>query len=322
MGTPSTAEARPEDWRDITELCFDNREADVGRFVRRQVAGLDLASLNSILDQIGLISAAPPPPTLRERAEGLLQDGEQRFRRALQDRTVTPVEQAMIDSASWQVALIIDPSRTDALPDRSFATSISASNPNYTGWPVWLDSSSFTETDNRPRVKDKAIETTIISPGGWSKHLDFSRIDPKGEFFLRRILQDDAVERIPPGIVMDPIIVILRVAEAIAVGLAFAKALGWPTDTTRLGFAFRWTKLAGRDLTPWANPGVSINAGKAHDDEVTTFIELSLDTPASAIAPLVDQATRDLFVIFDGYLLPRTAIEEWVRRLIERRLNS
>jgi hypothetical protein len=28
-GTPSATEARPSDWADIIEICFDNREADV-----------------------------------------------------------------------------------------------------------------------------------------------------------------------------------------------------------------------------------------------------------------------------------------------------
>jgi hypothetical protein len=38
-GTPSTALAQPQDWREIVEICFNNREADVGRFLRRQLAG-------------------------------------------------------------------------------------------------------------------------------------------------------------------------------------------------------------------------------------------------------------------------------------------
>src|SRR5688572_8628025 len=51
-GTFSTATARPDDWRDIVEVCFENREADVGRFIRRQLSGLNpevLASLASTL---------------------------------------------------------------------------------------------------------------------------------------------------------------------------------------------------------------------------------------------------------------------------------
>jgi hypothetical protein len=33
--TPSTSEARYNDWPRITEICFNNREADIGRFLRR-----------------------------------------------------------------------------------------------------------------------------------------------------------------------------------------------------------------------------------------------------------------------------------------------
>ena len=44
-GTLSTTEARPSDWAEIVEICFDNREADVGRFIRRHLAGLDISSL-------------------------------------------------------------------------------------------------------------------------------------------------------------------------------------------------------------------------------------------------------------------------------------
>ena len=44
-GTPSTSAARHQDWRDIVEICFDNREADVGRFLRRQLATRDVATL-------------------------------------------------------------------------------------------------------------------------------------------------------------------------------------------------------------------------------------------------------------------------------------
>jgi hypothetical protein len=109
--------------------------------------------------------------------------------------------------------------------------------------------------------------------------------------------------------------------EALLVGLAFAKALGWKSEEARLGFAFRWTKLKGRHPEPWANPGAHISAyGTVQDDTVTTFIELPLDTPESAVAPYVHEATRELFVLFGGYRFPSTAIEDWVRRLVERRL--
>jgi hypothetical protein len=46
-----------------------------------------------------------------------------------------------------------------------------------------------------------------------------------------------------------------------------------------------------------------------------------MDTPASAIAPYVEQAIRELFVVFGGYRMQSVVIEKWVRRLVERKLS-
>ncbi len=216
-GTPSTAEARSEDWRDIVEICFDNREADVGRFLRRQLGGGDASTLLTVLRELGQGSSDRLPPTLQERAEALLDDGERRFQIALQSRTLDQEGQRLAAAGSWHVALIIDPPKEDARPDRTFSSIISASNPNLTGWPIWIDASGSPE--NRTRVKDRALEALIFSVFV-SSHLDFHRFDPKGEFYLRRVMQDDAIpSRVPPGTALDPIIVVLRVAEAIVVGM-------------------------------------------------------------------------------------------------------
>ncbi len=37
--TPSTTKANWKDWNDLIETCFDNREADIGRFLRRHLSG-------------------------------------------------------------------------------------------------------------------------------------------------------------------------------------------------------------------------------------------------------------------------------------------
>ncbi|MFC5506093.1 MULTISPECIES: helix-turn-helix domain-containing protein [Hyphomicrobiales] len=74
-GVPSSSAARPQDWREIIGICFDNREADVGRFLRRQFAGQDAAALASVL--WGITDSAPvtsPVANLMERAKGLLDD--------------------------------------------------------------------------------------------------------------------------------------------------------------------------------------------------------------------------------------------------------
>lgn len=339
-GTPSTAIAKPQDWRDIVEICFENREADVGRFLRRQLAGRDVATLVAALKTLGIAGGEPQAatledkakstvvrdeaeigPSLRDRSLSFLTSGEQRFRRALGARTLRPNEKSVLEAGSWEVVLMIDPPRSQTLPDQVFLSTFAGSNPQLTGWPVWLDTRSFADQQSRPKVTDKAWEVLVISLGGWSKHIDFYRLDPKGEFYLWRNLPDDVhQDRIKPGTALDPVIVILRVTEAIAVGLSIAKALTSEVEATRLGFTFRWRKLKGRQLEPWANFVPICANDVAHDDEVTTYVECSLDTPASAIAPLVDQATQDLFVLFGGYRFPAQSIEIWVQKLLERKV--
>jgi hypothetical protein len=50
-------------------------------------------------------------------------------------------------------------------------------------------------------------------------------MDPKGEFYLLRLLQDDFVEKVERGKSLDAVLVVLRTAEAIAVGLSVVKGL-------------------------------------------------------------------------------------------------
>jgi hypothetical protein len=146
------------------------------------------------------------------------------------------------------------------------------------------------------------------------------RLAPKGEFYLWRLLQDDLTDKVHPDTALDPTLILYRVAEAIAVGLSIAKGLGWDEEA-RLSFAFRWTKLKGRQLASWVNPIVHVSRGHtAYTDEVTTYVEVSLDAPVSAIAPYVEQATRDLFALFDGYAMPSEAVEHWTKKLVERNL--
>jgi hypothetical protein len=58
----------------------------------------------------------------------------------------------------------------------------------------------------------------------------------------------------------------------------------------------------------------------SHTDIVGTFVEIPAGTPISAIAPYVEEATRDLFLAFKGKRLPSNVFEEWTKRLLERRL--
>lgn len=317
-GTPSTTEARPSDWADIVEICFDNREADVGRFIRRHLSGVDALSILKLLGQ-----SPAPTPTLCDRALKLVDNGEARFQGAITSRALTPDQQKLLDYGFWSIGLVIDPAIADAIPTQEFMGRLGSSNPRYTGWPIWLDARLMSNPESRPKVVKEAFEYLIVSTSeGFSTHIDFARLDPKGEFFLQRLLQDDGVpSKVTPRKVVDPILMILRVAEAMGVGIAFAKALGCPPDQTALGFAFRWHTLKGRQLSSWANPFYDImGGGTAHDDEVESCVQFSLDTPLSALPQFVDDATKRLFSAFEGATVPHRTTEDFVRRLFERKL--
>jgi len=319
-GTPSTARARPQDWREILEICFENREADIGRFLRRQLAGQDPRRLIEALRG----ELHPPEDPLRNRCASILQSGEQSFDSAVKERGVSAQERPLLDGLTWEIALALDPPKAEALSDREFFATFAASNPKYTGWPIWLDARAMSDERSRPVVRAGAWEALIIGLGEYTAHrLDFFRVDPKGNFYLRRLLQDDAVpERVEPGTRFDPALMIYRVSEAFAVGIAIAKGLGW-TEAATLGFMFRWRKLKGRRLDTWANPIIYVpGGGPSQQDEVATFIAVPLTTALSAIPSLVEAATKELFVAFEGTKLSRETYEEQARKLLERRLGS
>jgi hypothetical protein len=362
-GIVSSARAQPDDWEDILSICFDNREADIARFIRRHLAG-DLEGLRTVLeggprrrrrsspqrsdDRMPVSELIVPKRSaerqaaeepirerrrtrrvdLAEETMRVLIDGKASFEGAIAERKDVPHGSPELQHGRWNVSLVITPlseGAAQATPTREFLRELEVANPNLTGWPVWLISSSFSDERSRPYVRNGAWEELIISLGGWSAHFEFQRLSPKGEFFLSRVLQDDLVEAAgAPGTALDPILAILRVAEAVTVGLAFAKALGASLDGTKLGFIFEWTNLSGRTLKAWANPMTIMPPwfSSARDANVTTYVEVPLDTAPSAIAPYVQRAVAALFAAFDGATISTAVIEEWVRRLVERKLGS
>ena len=114
---------------------------------------------------------------------------------------------------------------------------------------------------------------------------------------------------------------VIRTAEAIAVGIALAKAMGCDPENTLLAFAFRWTRLKDRELTSWVKPERYVSSGRhAYQDEVLAFVTVPLETPLSAIGDFVNQAVRRLFEAFDGFSLSKEVVDELTQRLLKRNL--
>ncbi|MBC9179480.1 hypothetical protein [Pseudoroseomonas ludipueritiae] len=310
-GTPSSSKIKPGDYRDLLDVCFENREADIGRFLRRHLGGGGDA-LRVLSEEARL--------TLRARCEQLTARGEAAYVAAAGGAADGPVSPGP-DILTMRVAMCLDPMKDDALPTGEFLNAFTSGNPAYTGWPVWLDTRGFRDRQAHPFVKDGSWQALVREAPSGIPDSDFMLLDPRGDFFLRRVMQDDFRANAEARRLLDPGLMLDRVAEVFAVGLAVAKATGWTADA-KVGFRFHWSGLADRRLGAWANPFwmVPSSGYSAHDSEAAAFAELSLDTSASALAPFVAAATGPLFAAFGGYTVAPGGVEDAVKQLLARRL--
>lgn len=315
--TPSSAKIKYGDWQDLAERCFDNREADIGRFFRRHLSGLSKQSFADIISNLG--EETGKRKSLEDNVQEFMKDSEERFQKILDERNLT-----LANLGEWQVSLVIDGEISALKPNVEFLNLLESSNPNYTGWPVWLNSRGFSDTASRPRVYNKIWESLIIDDAASGPfRFDFYRFDPTGRFFLKRILQDDTAQSksIAPLTLLDPFLMTYRVIETLAVGLAFAKAMQYPLDTTKLGFGFKWTKLKDRELSPWANWERYVRKGRiAYQDEVFSYVEVPLDTPAKALSGYVVTVMNNLLEVFDGLSMEQNVAADLTDRLLTGRM--
>lgn len=96
--TPSTTQATWKDWSRLVETCFDNREADIGRFIRRHLSGLTPDKLQAITAAIDgdSQSKVSTEKLLRE----YLQESEQRYQTVLKEREYCFAESWSLGSGS------------------------------------------------------------------------------------------------------------------------------------------------------------------------------------------------------------------------------
>lgn len=305
-GTPSTSAIKAADWRDLLEICFENREADIGRFLRRQLGNAGAS----------IFSSALKSPTLEDRTRSVLQEGARARELSIESRNLDPPAQALLQKGSWEVCLVIDPPKDIEDSTKDFLEKIDSANPEYTSWPAWLVSSGFHNPLDRPYKLQTAWESLV--QGSSADKLDFYRMHARGEFYQSRILLDDMTTRVEPGTALDPRLAAYFVSEVIAVGLRFTEELDFGTDA-KLGFMFRWNGLRGRHIDHWLDNGFSLPRGETREDSIESYVEVPADTPASSIAPYVQRATSRLLGSFAGYELKSDVIEAEVNRLLKRK---
>jgi hypothetical protein len=307
-GTFSTSEARHDVWKEIMETCMDNREADVARFLRRHFGDRDVPAAITALNT-----------TVNSRLKLLQEESYQRF------LTVVDKQARNIPNYGyWDATAIIDGEIPLGLGcNQAFLNLLTKSNPHLTGRPQWsTNNNSFAFGMDSPIDKfwERAWVTPVPQPGQLvPRMIDFWRVSPQGQFYVLRMLEDDLeppTTNLTPLAALDYLLVIWRIAEVILVSLAFAKAMGCDPDKCSIDYLFTWSKLKGRQLAAWSDPGRGTHSGKAQQDSIKTRIKVPLSVSNSAIAPYVHAAVHEVFELFGGTDVRLPEVEGQVTRLL------
>jgi hypothetical protein len=311
-GIASTSEARHNDWPSILEICMDNRETDVARFLRRHFGDRDVP---------GALHALGTPQA--DRLFRLQQSSLERF-----NTVVNREEQQVPNVGYWEVAAIIDGIVPEHRCNRDFLNLIIRANPRITGWPLWIDGQRMRHARGHESPIHNFWECALVMPplgdneNSFARNIDFWRISPTGEMYALRMLEDDLLppnRGIEPLVVLDFAIVVWRTTEALLVPLAFAKAMGCDSDQCSLDYFFSWSHLQGRELTCWSDMRRAMDSGKSGQDSFSTKVKVPLSVAPSAIAPYVHEIVRPLFELFGGTDIKLSAITSIVDEALKRR---
>ncbi|MBK7555908.1 MAG: hypothetical protein IPI55_15295 [Flavobacteriales bacterium] len=260
-----------------------------------------------------------PTPTDEALARTFMEEGEARYLAFCQRRQLT-----LPSHGQWEVALVISGTASEIKP-HNFLELIATLNPRLSGWPVWFDPRNMDRTQ-LPELNEGIWEALIVdfNNGVLGEYLDFMRLDPHGRFFLLRALDDDIYSRRggpTPMKEFDAMIPIYKATEAIAVGQAFAKGMGYPLEGTTLSFMFKWTGLRGRTLTSWASQSFMLRSHrKSSQEEVESFVQVPLDAPISTVGNRVYQLLSPLYEAFEGFEQPEKFVADRVEKIINRKI--
>ena len=151
--TVSTTMARYKDYERLTKICFDNREADIGAFVRRHLSGMNLESLGAV------IRGFRPEPTPIEQAKAYLNAGKGRFLTEMQKRKSTVPDYGLSESA-----VVINGDVPPHLPDESVLSRLQVAKSDHTGWSPWIDLRGAPDKAWHPYVANQGWEALVSIP--------------------------------------------------------------------------------------------------------------------------------------------------------------
>ncbi|WP_022678343.1 helix-turn-helix domain-containing protein [Novosphingobium sp. B-7] len=314
-GRPSTvADCSKDDLDRMMQICFDNREADIARFIRRNLAGVGPA----IAELMATAGLAPSPSDAQLAAE-FLDLGDRHFAEEY-DRLQVPAQIAEL--RGWggrEVAMVISPAPAGFRANHDFLRRMLSAVPRLSSYPPWLDT-AVGGLESEAKVRQGRWEALLYVTGMFDA-LTFEMFDPTGDFYERRLNLVDVIARrnkVTPRAVLGERQAITDVAEVFLTGLAFAGAMGVADRDHELHWAFRWTGLQGRMVDAWFAGGPSRYVS-VEDTSPVCQVSFPADTPATALVPLIEETMAPMFEMFRGYSTQTQQIDEMLTALVERR---
>lgn len=306
----SSSRIRRSDISRLTKICFDNREADIGAFIRRHLAGLTPEVLKTALAAVRQSVEPAITPAM------ILEQGYERFQTAAKE-----AGQDLPDVGYWESAAVVNGLESIYTASQELLHRLQLIRHHHSGWPPWTIIENPNNASMNPHVVNGMWEALMVSNN--DPVLDYWQIHPEGRFYCVRALEDDMQQqsRGPrPRSTLDFSLAVYRVTETISTVLQFSRELGATSENT-IDFVFKWRGLRNRILGSWSEPGRMLRRNaSAYDDEVNATVELTADVPASAIPSYVHRVVRKLFLAFDGYELPQQTIEEIASDVLKRRM--
>ncbi|WP_013626553.1 AlbA family DNA-binding domain-containing protein [Rubinisphaera brasiliensis] len=308
--TVSSSEPRLRDWDTLVSICFDNREADIGAFIRRHLSGI---SADEFCEGVWKNVLQPATLAPEDMSTEFLSQGFNRYSHHGNG-------DSKIGTREASLVIVCEEYEPPDL-SRELLWRLGAAAPRHTGWPPWVGLMHVNSEESNANVIEEGWETSFGSNGNC---YNFWRIGPGACFYQLRGLEDDfrKFNAVPkPEAYIDFLLQISRTAEILSTSLSFAQTMGFPTDRSTLAIAMRWRNLEGRELASWVEPGRDLyRRVSASQNEITTTITLPADTAPQSLTPYVEKLVNPLFNLFKGTKIDTNVIEPIVLQTIRTRV--
>jgi Putative DNA-binding domain len=173
-GIASSSRIKGNDFDDLVERCFQNREADHAAFLFKLIRGLsrsDAASLFSAISQGYQVANENP----RDAERKILDNGWSRFTQEARERSVDLNAFGFLEGA-----LRIAGHIKSYKPSAEFLQFVESANPTLTGWPIWLVSRSFSNEKARSYTYQVYMGTVHPNSRFFWPSLGLHDFQPKG----------------------------------------------------------------------------------------------------------------------------------------------